>query len=152
MDYPVYSAQPASEFLGYFGEDELRPLLRAKKCFLIGVGKKPRVIMHSTVTDASTVLKINDREDRIPGGALSTTQVEQIYQGTRKDGPVTVTAYLRVVKRAVFSKIEAGPNAGSSIGEFVGWNESDKFPRKRFNPDKLRPIFASVRDMVAAGR
>ncbi len=77
--------------------------------------------------------------------ALSTTQREELYQGLRHpghgqcptDGPVT--AQLTVVRKY-------RPGKG-----LLNWGETEKFPRRRFNEDKLPPsIYPSERAYLVA--
>ena len=84
------------------------------------------------------------------GAALSCTQREELYSGSRKDhtdGPVTAT--ITVIRKP--GKTIGKDQLGREVFGFLNWGETERFPQRRFNPDKIpTPIYASEAQMRAA--
>ncbi len=148
MDIPVFSGQ---SFLGMMAEDDARDVLRRKEGRLIRGDGKRKIQLNTDASARSRALCFRE----VSGAALSSTQREELYSGFRRehtDGPVT--AVLTVVRRPGQS-VSHGPLAAdavlpSNIFEMRPWGENDRFPRHRFNPDNIRPLFTSEAAMRAA--
>jgi hypothetical protein len=71
-----------------------------------------------------------------PTPAMPSVQDELVYAGSRAEGsPVTGSVLvLRKVRK----------------GQFQNWGEKDRFPSRRFNPDRITPMFPSLRAYQAA--
>jgi hypothetical protein len=143
MDYPVYQGPT---FVGYMEEDDCRDILRKRLGRLVRNGNERKVILNRETSHAVRALCIRDAG----GAAISSTQREELYSGSRKehtDGPVTAT--ITVVRRP--GKTIGRDALGREIFGFLNWGENDRFPRHRFNPDKIpAPIYASEAAMHAA--
>ncbi len=146
MDYPVYQG-PA--FLGYMDEEDCRDMLREanrpngkRDVRVCRRGQKIRIV----VAVDSKINKTTAMRDA-GGAALSTTQREEVYWGSRKDhtdGPVRhVTVVKRIGRIADRGKLPADAMLTGHLAALVPWKETDRFPRGRFNPDQIRPLFAS---------
>lgn len=77
---------------------------------------------------------------------MSPTQREELYSGFRKihtDGPVTaVLTVIRKIRGAGLILDKKG--IVRCDGELVAWNENERFPRRRFNPDNIPlPMYQS---------
>jgi len=126
-------------------DDDVRDVVRKKEGTLRGVGTpKRRLLMASVAVTRARALLVRDAA----GNALSSTQREELYSGLRRehtDGPVT--GVLTVVKRpgqhVSHGKLKNDQMLPSQIFEMKPWNESARFPRRRFNPDTIRPLFTS---------
>jgi len=127
-EYATYNSN--SEFMGYWDEDQLHPLIAKQEARLIKKKKSDgridvRVVLSAVATDRVRMLNTGHA-----GPALRTVQVEEVYTGCRREEPVTVTGRVRTLMKV-------------RNGRFVPWGENDVFPPNRFNPDKIRhPLFA----------
>lgn len=127
MDIPVY-AGPA--FVGWITEDDAREVLKS------GDGRLLRKVKQDGSTDRRIILK-SEVVTRVRAlcntstqSALSSTQREELYSGLRKDhtdGPVT-----KVI--TVIRKVRVNCHGDRSL---ENWREGEKFPRRRFNPDRI---------------
>lgn len=138
MEYPVYQG-PA--FVGYMDEDDCRDILRKREGRLVRRGSVRKVILNSTATPRTRALCNTSTRS-----AMSPTQREELYSGFRKihtDGPVTaVLTVIRKIRGAGLILDKKG--IVRCDGELVAWNENERFPRRRFNPDNIPlPMYQS---------
>jgi hypothetical protein len=142
MDIPVFSGQ---SFLGMMAEEDAREVLRKKEGRLVRGDGKRKIQLNTEASVRTRALCFRE----VSGAAISSTQREELYSGFRREhteGPVT--GVLTVVRRP--GKIRMRNHFGSEIFPLVPWNENDRFPRHRFNPDKIRPMFRSEAALRAA--
>ncbi len=147
MDYPVYQG---SVFQGYMDEEDCRDMLREanKPGGSRGVRVCRRGASVRIVVAVDTKINKTTAMRDAGGNALSTTQVEDVYWGMRRDHTDGPARHVTVVKRPGDS--HGKDYLGRDLFGFVNWNETDRFPRHRFNPDKIRPLFTSEAAMRAA--
>lgn len=146
MDYPVYQG---SVFQGYMDEEDCRDMLREANAAGgrrdVRVCRRGAVVRIVVQTDARITKTTAMRDAR--GNALSTTQVEDVYWGFRRDHTDGPARHVTVVKRP--GESHGKDCLGRELFGFVNWKETDRFPRRRFNPDKITPLFASEAQMRA---
>ena len=132
--------------LGWFPHDVLRPLLTKKEATCDRWGNQPVVIMRP---GASSTARMRALSSAGATQALSTTYTEDLYPDSpdqlahkkRNEIAVTVTGTLLTMKRY------KGPKVG-----FVPWTANDRFRRRRYDPDRLRPLYWSTRAAMQALR
>jgi hypothetical protein len=116
---------------GFVFEDEARQMISAGEVRLIRKDRHGIIDRRLVLLSSDGLKKVRSVSGASAG--LRTTQREELYSGSRKqhtEGPVTAT--ITVLRR----------NVG---GSFRAWSETDKFPRRRFNPDKpATPLFRSI--------
>jgi hypothetical protein len=154
MDIPVYAG---SGFVGYLDEDEVRQILsrsadaqklgRAAEARLLRKQKRGRIDLRLILIGEDVIHKTRALCNTSTQSALSPTQQEELYSGSRKmytDTPVYFPP-LTVVRKIRTNK----------HGErfFQNWGERDRFPDGRFNPDRIpAAVFRSEADYRAAAR
>ncbi len=133
--------------IGYILEDEARELIRSGAYTMVrrhSKAKRGERLIRLVEESHENVIKARALCNSSSRAALSTTQREELYQGLRRpghgltptDGPVT-----RVI--TVVRKYRAG------VG-FMNWGETEKFARRRFNPDKIaQPRFRTEAEFHA---
>lgn len=153
MDYPVYQG---AAFLGYMDEEDCRDMLREanapngkRDVRVCRRGAKVRLVI-AVDTKVTKTTAMRDAG----GAALSTTQREDVYWGMREDHTDGPARHVTVVKRIgrIASRGDK-PTDKMLVGQLaalVPWKETDRFPRRRYNPDKVKPLFASEGLMRAA--
>ena len=133
-------------FIGLMDEQDARDVLRKREGRLIRFDGKRKIQLNAEPTQRTRALCIRDAG----GAALSCTQREELYSGSRKDhtdGPVTAT--ITVIRKP--GKTIGKDQLGREVFGFLNWGETERFPRRRFNPDKIpTPIYASEAQMRAA--
>lgn len=131
--------RPCFEFLGFFSPDVLRPLLSRKEARFQKVHNQRACVLTDT---APASMRVRALSSSSATKSLSTTYTEDLYPDSlaqldhkkKNDIAVTVTATRITLKKY------RGPNVG-----FVPWKDSDTFRRRRFNPDRIKPLFWSPR-------
>lgn len=120
-------------------EDDCRDILRKRLGRLVRNGNERKILLNREASSAARALCIRDAG----GAALSATQREDLYSGSRKehtDGPVT--AVLTVIRKP--GKTLYRDALGREVFEFQNWGETERFARRRFNPDKIPPAVFRV--------
>lgn len=137
-------AEKPGEFvcLGLFAGDDLRGMISRKEAKFFKHKIHGRcVIVNSTARLADRIRAMSSSSAT---KSLCTTYTEDLYPDSaaqlahkkKQDIPVTVTASLLTVKKVV------GEGAGA---QYVPWRENEGFRRRRFNMDRIRPLFFSLR-------
>lgn len=137
--------------LGFFPPDILRPMLTRKearfdKCDKTG---ERRVILRKSLQAIERARALT------AAGAtqgLSTTYTEDLYPDSPdqlrhkrdNDIPVEITATLETVLKKLVRR--------DGVFVFVPWTANDKFRRRRWDPDNIRPLHPTERIAVAAIR
>ncbi len=130
--------------LGFFAPEHLRPMISRKEATMGPKGKLRCVIL---TAEAPAILRARALSSAGATQALSTTYTEDLYPDTPEqlaykgehEIPLTVTATMITLRKY------RGPKVG-----FVPWGDNDRFARRRFNPDLIRPLHYSDRAAMAA--
>lgn len=131
--------------IGYVLEDEAREMIRSREYTLIRTkaGKERRIMLVNETPEL--IAKARALCNGSMRAALSTTQREELYRGLRRPGrgelstagPVTATI-------TVLKKYRPG------IG-LIPWGETERFPRRRYNPVFVNPVYRPVVPPLARG-
>lgn len=135
METPLYTQ--SGEFLGYFDDSYLRPLISKQEARVVRKGEDRRVILTATATHRVRALSGSEH-----GSALSTVATENLYPETPEQLAILHGNKMRpVVTATVLTLKKYRPGIG-----FVPYGETDGFKRNRFNPDRIRrPLFQTER-------
>ncbi len=131
--------RPCFEFLGFFSPDVLRPLISRKEARFHKVHNQRACVLTET---APASLRVRALSSSSATKSLSTTYTEDLYPDSpeqiahkkKHDIALTVTATRITLKKY------RGPKVG-----FVPWTDADGFRQRRFNPDRIKPLFWSAR-------
>ena len=139
---PVFQGH---SFLGLMEENDARDVLRKREGRLIRFYGERKIQLNAEATAKTRALCVRDAG----GNALATTQREDLYWGFRKDHTDGPVRHLTVVKKP--GPVIGRDSIGREVFGLMNWSENDRFPRKRFNSDRLPPpIYASEAAMRAA--
>lgn len=136
--------------LGTMDECDVREVCRRKEGHIVRAtpGQKwfpSFLVLHREATHRTRALCNTSTRS-----AMSPTQREELYSGSRRehtDGPVT--AVLTVVRKP--GKTIGRDMLGREVFEFKNWGETERFSRRRFNPDKIpTPIYVKAPQMRQA--
>lgn len=155
-DIPLYapgrdsSGAVTLDFLGFYPPEVLRPLISRQEARFEKKGQERRVVLTAS---APPLLRVRALSSAAATQALSTTYTEDLYPDSaeqlahkkKNDIPVTVTASIVTIKKHKTDR------NGKSLG-FQPWNPLEGFRRRRFNPDRIRPLYWSARAAEAALR
>jgi hypothetical protein len=137
--------------IGTMDEFDVRETVRRKEGYIVravpGCKWHPSFLaLKREATPRTRALVMRDTA----GGVLSVTQREELYSGFRRDftdQPMTVNP-ITVLRRP--GKSAGTDEFGREVFGLVAWRETDRFPRRRYNPDEIRPLFPSELHLRAA--
>lgn len=131
------------EFLGFYPPEVLRPLISRKEAKFEKKGNDRRVVLTAS---APALLRVRALSSSGATQALSTTYTEDLYPDSpeqldhKKKNEISVT----VTATTISLKKHRTDRNGCSLG-FVPYNPTEGFRRRRFNPDRIRPLYWSAR-------
>jgi hypothetical protein len=144
-EIPLYARERSEDgtevikCLGWFPPEIIRPMFTRKEATFVKMGQQRAAVLKA---DAPALLRARALSSSGATQALSTTYTEDLYPDSpeqlrhkKENGiPLTVTATVCTLKKY------RGPKVG-----FVPWTANDRFKRKRFDPDRIKPQFPTVR-------
>jgi hypothetical protein len=85
-----------------------------------------------------------------PPVCIPALQREEVYQGSRQQGTAGPTKTLCCLRQARLTPVTSASGPQARSVEFIDWKESDTFPRKRYNEQRIpTPTFRSESEMRA---